>query len=643
VGSRSPAPGPFVSELGPPLTGCAMSISRSQGAPRSRPKPPDEADKLVRLYKQDNPFEVDDNGEEIPEAVSTQWVDSPWFNMFIGLVIAGNAVTIGMETAQKASSEDVSVLWFIIEFAFCFIFLAELSARLYYHGWRYFGRIGNARTMGEVVEFVRPNVGNIFDFIVVVIALIDTFILMPIGLGGDARFLAFLRFMRLVRLIRLIRLFKIFKELWLVASGLLDALRTLFWVFCLLGLFIEVCAIVTSRAIGHNDELYDPYFKTSGGWDHEIYFKTVLRSMFTLFQIMTLDSWSDDIVRHIGKQQPGMVAFFIAFVAVTNFGVLNVIVGVVIEATIRTSHQDKDNFKKTKERQRKLVFDQLKDIFEKADADGNGLLTLEEVVDATRDADVYNKLKMIDFPVDKPEEVFDLLDYDQSGELSIEEFIDGCLRMKGGAKSKDLLVAQVALNTLRDHLEDFEVEVNKFNKKVLRLYDTAKAMLGHGEHIFLNTREYRMRHPEMKEQNIPRMPTKDLEEAPWLRKPSKDQAPVGPRLAAIADGPAQQALTNAVPPSLSNNESAHALDVYQGSQQPSLSSASPERVPVAGTLPDGPDAPPVRPAPPPLPAGMIADQPRAGMLTNSAASDGLNQQLATQIPGAMPDDVNNAR
>ena len=51
-------------------------------------------------------------------------------------------------------------------------------------------------------------------------------------------------------------------------------------------------AIICTTVIGHNDELYDPYFAKSGGWDHEVYFATVWRSTFTLFQIMTLDQWN---------------------------------------------------------------------------------------------------------------------------------------------------------------------------------------------------------------------------------------------------------------------------------------------------------------------------------------------------------------
>jgi hypothetical protein len=72
---------------------------------------------------------------------------------------------------------------------------------------------------------------------------------------------------------------------------------------------------------------------------------------------------------------------------------------------------------------------------------------------------------MIDFPVDNPKEVFVLLDYDNTGELTIEEFIKGCLRMKGPAMSKDLLVAQVAIDGMAKQYQLFENELASFKKK----------------------------------------------------------------------------------------------------------------------------------------------------------------------------------
>jgi hypothetical protein len=46
------------------------------------------------------------------------------------------------------------------------------------------------------------------------------------------------------------------------------------------------------------NERYNPYFRESG-WDHEDWFGTVGKSMFTLFQVVTGDKWAEDVVRHV--------------------------------------------------------------------------------------------------------------------------------------------------------------------------------------------------------------------------------------------------------------------------------------------------------------------------------------------------------
>jgi len=236
----------------------------------------------------------------------------------------------------------------------------------------------------------------------------------------------------------------------------------------------------------------------------------------TFTQIMTFDSWSDEIARHVGQLQPGMLVLFIVFICITSFGFMNLVVGVVIESTFRTANEDAIKIKGGQDRNRRLVFKQLREIFVTADKDGNGTLSLGEVKEAITKPEVYSKLQMIDFPVDDPDKVFRLLDYDDSGELTIEEFIAGCIRMKGQAKSKDLMEAQVAIDTMSKHFAQFDYELDKFTKKLWHLDATARALLDQGQHVFLDTREYNKRNPESKDATVALPSEEVLRDAPWL-------------------------------------------------------------------------------------------------------------------------------
>jgi len=566
----------------------------------------DPIDALVAKYSQGE--DSDDEGNDdygMEERPAKPLVDQPVFNMLGGFVIALNAVTIGLETDSVAHAVALGQdhdgrIWYVIELIFSIVFLVELLLRLYYHRCRYFT---NPVTRAW----------NIADFIIVAVSVTDTVILIPFGVGGTARVVAMLRFVRMMRLARLLRLLRLFKELWLMVSGLLQSLKTLGWICLVAFLFCYSCGIIATTTIGHNDELYDPYFTESKGWDHEVYFATVWRSTFTLFQIMTLDQWNESVVRHVVKNQPGMVVFFLIFVCVSSLGLMSIMIGVVVENTLATASSDQNKLKAKRERDRKQVFGQLQEIFEMADVDGSGTLTLDEVEAAIQKPEIYNKLKMIEFPVDDPGQIFALLDYDESGELTTEEFITGCIRMKGAAKSKDLLVAQVGVDSMRKQYVLFEREMEKFQSKVAMLDATIKAVMGYGEHVFLDTRQYRVRHPEFKDSTMPRMPTAEFSQMlPWNDNDNKDSKARANMRQAIQDG---------------MKTSSGALE--DGPRQAALAdSRSPQQALVASS----------QPAPPPLPNTPSNEQMKSITVGASAVrrSPANQQRALTSGDGGSP-------
>lgn len=468
----------------------------------------DSIDKMVAQFRLTNTDE-DDEDDEDEDAVKPKvpFVEWPWFNTMMGMIIMVNAIFIGIEADATVTSATLPAWCQVVNAVFVVIFMLELFCRFYFYRWTYFTRYGQ-------------KAWNMVDFLIVGAALIDTLILTPLGNSSNTRLFAMARIVRLLRLLRLVRLLKIFKELWLVANGLLQSMKTIGWMCVIVFIFLYICAIFATIWVGHNDAIYYQYFLNpiSNGWDYRGYFRTVWRSTFTLIQVLTMDEWAEHIVRHVLTQQPAMLVFFLGFIFVAAFGMMNIISAVVVESTLATSLKDADKALKKREKERQVVFDQLREIFDMADVDGSGTLSVDEVHEATQKPEIYNKLKMIDFPVNDPGQIFRLLDYDDSGELTIEEFITGCIRMKGSAKSKDLLVAQVALDSMRRQYNLFEEELDTLRGKLARLDASARALIDHGEHVFLDTRQYRGRHPSWKEANMPTFPIETLAHAPWANK-----------------------------------------------------------------------------------------------------------------------------
>jgi len=380
------------------------------------------------------------------------FVDKVWFNLSIGAIIVVNTLMIGIDVdyAPRTGVLSEKLAWFLIDVSFTLLFVGEMAAKQYFYRWAYF----------------KTN-ANRFDFLLVLFAVIDNLLsLMEVDAGiGKMRML---RMIRLIRLVRLVRLIRMFKGLWLVVSGLIQSLRTILWVSVLLLVLCYVCGILATLSIGRN-AAYEGYEKISGGWDHRKYFGTLPRSMVTMFQIVTLENWCDPIVRHVLTNQPAMAIFFLIFIFLTTFGLLNLVVGIIVENTLSVARNNTTKIKKVKDLEQKRILSAMKDIFIAGDVDKSGTIDLEEFENMLQAKKVTSKLLACGIAVDEARELFHILDLDGSGILDIDEFVGGCLKLKGVAKSKDLLAVQMAMQSLSTRVEKLAVGIKKEEQLVEKL------------------------------------------------------------------------------------------------------------------------------------------------------------------------------
>jgi len=376
-----------------------------------------------------------DSDDDFDDALP--FTEKTWFNICVGIVIVLNAICIGaeLEIEGKPVGKPDRMVWYAIQFAFCLLFTLELIARLYFLRVRY---------------FFSPM--NVLDFVVVLLAIADTWVFPLLEVDADMSIFAVFRILRILKLLRLIRLVSMLKELWLIVVGLREAMKTLLWVCLLISLALYICGIFLTTQIGHNDEVFDDYFKETKGWDHEYYFGTVPKSMFTLLQVVTLDGWSDDIARHVIKKYPPMSIFFVLFVTFVSYGLLSVVVGVVVESCLSEAQNNDAKLVKQANAERLRVLDHLRTIFLLADEDNSGTITIDEIRKAIKNPEICKRLQMVGFPVLDPNKIFMILDIDRTGSMTIDEFINGIMRLKGDAKSKDLLLVQVGVEQLARRL-----------------------------------------------------------------------------------------------------------------------------------------------------------------------------------------------
>lgn len=224
-------------------------------------------------------------------ATLRRWLDSPPVNRFIIGLILLNAATLGLETSESVH-HAAGVGIHLLDTVILAIFVLELTAKLVAFGRRFF-----------------LSGWNIFDLFVVGIALA------PVG-GA-------LSVLRALRVLRVLRLMSIVPDLRQVVEALLRSLPGLGAIAGLLVLLFYVFAVMATMLFG---DLHDEAFGTLG------------RSLFTLFQIMTLEGWAD-IARKIMEEMPFAWAFFIPFILVTTLTVLNLFVAIIVNS-MQTLHDE---------------------------------------------------------------------------------------------------------------------------------------------------------------------------------------------------------------------------------------------------------------------------------------------------------------
>ena len=215
----------------------------------------------------------------------TSWLEQPRIQNGIIALILINAVLLGLETSPTAMAAAGSLI-LALDKAILAIFVVEIALRLYVHRaafWR--------------------DPWSVFDFVVVAIALMPA--------TGP---LAVLRALRVLRVLRLLTMVPSMRR---VVGALLAAIPGLGSIAMVLMIIYYVFAVIATKLFA---AAYPEWFGDIG------------QSLYTLFQIMTLESWSMGIARPVMEHFPYAWAFFIPFILVATFTMLNLFIAIIVNA-----------------------------------------------------------------------------------------------------------------------------------------------------------------------------------------------------------------------------------------------------------------------------------------------------------------------
>ena len=213
------------------------------------------------------------------------WLERPRIQFLVMTLILINAVILGLETSSTMMQHSGGLLKRLDQFILG-LFVVELTLRFVAHGWR-----------------LLKDPWGLFDTLVIAIALVPA--------SGP------LAILRALRVLRILRLVSIVPSMKIVVQSLLSALPGMGSIVALLSLVFYVAAVIATQLFG---QIFPDWFGTLG------------RSAYSLFQIMTLESWSMGIVRPVMEVYPFAWMFFVPFILIATFMILNLFIAVIVDA-----------------------------------------------------------------------------------------------------------------------------------------------------------------------------------------------------------------------------------------------------------------------------------------------------------------------
>jgi voltage-gated sodium channel len=233
----------------------------------------------------------------------TTLVEKQWFGRFILTLILINAVLLGMETSASLMAQYGPILLGLDKLLLG-VFVVEILLRIFAYRGAFF-----------------KDPWSLFDLAVVAIALIPA--------SGP---LSVLRSLRVLRVLRVLSMVPSMKR---VVSALLGSLPGLASIAMVLVLIYYVFAVIATKIFG---SAFPEWFGSIGA------------SFYTLFQVMTLESWSMGISRPVMEVYPYAWVFFVPFILVATFTMLNLFIAIIVN-TMQTFTEEEHALARKQDKQ----------------------------------------------------------------------------------------------------------------------------------------------------------------------------------------------------------------------------------------------------------------------------------------------------
>lgn len=378
---------------------------------------------------------------------------SGWFDSLAAGILIVNAFFIGLQVQYAAANKTDEYPWIYttIDCFFCICFLAELVVRI--------GAVGSL-----LRYFCNPYdwTWNWFDFMTILFSLIETSLALTTQGSGRAfvglQVVRVLRVLRMVRVVRIIRVMRFFRSLRILIAAIFGTMKSGIWTAILLIMIVYLFALLFCYAVADYliREKPDEALIDADKTPLQHYFGTLPRSIFTLYKAIVGGIDWETACQALSDVSGVCVGVFVFYIAFMYFVVLNVVAGLFLQTSLEHAQSEMHDVVHQVREQRALYTNHIRDIFEILDKSKDGFVTMREFEHVMQDPKMCDFFVFLGLQVSDAWTLFRLLDHGGTEVVNAEDFIEGCLRLRGHARSLDIAQIMYECNQVRLQLSDLQ-------------------------------------------------------------------------------------------------------------------------------------------------------------------------------------------
>jgi len=305
---------------------------------------------------------------------------------------------------------------------------------------------------------------NLFDLLIVLCFVVELFAVVEKSLA-DTTMLRLARLARLLRLVRVVRQIRSFDALFLMTTAIRSSAIVLAWSCMLLFMIQVLVAFVINQLL---EEFYFPF-------DHDEaekkatfeYFGTFSRALLSTFE-MTLANWPPVCRILVEYVNEWFMVLCLLHKLTVGFAVIGIINGVFIQETFRVAAQDDYIMMHQKESAARVHMTKMRRLFEAGDASGDGQLDKNEFLKLMNNVEVKTWLSSMGLDAGDGDALFEFMDKDKDRNVSAAELVEGVSKLKGAARSLDLMMCLERQEQLYRALRDVHPEIDHALKEQSR-------------------------------------------------------------------------------------------------------------------------------------------------------------------------------